>query len=272
LDGDNIRVCWIGFDWGETLVDPREGYQYTKKLITAILKKIGKSEETISEKLRLFDELVERSPYEAELMDGIESEREFWMRHFKFKHLMDVDVHKIYSHIFDNDQSAIRLYERRRFGFFKLAEGLKPCLRHIKSKGISINLVSEVGSEKFLEYLPTILSSRGLLSYFTDIITNKGAVRADGSLDSTYKGRDKISGSLYEKLREDLLNCGIQPSQAAIIGDRPLQDVEVPRKYGFKAIQYVGIVKRRISNLANYVISDLRELIKIIDPDLDVAT
>jgi phosphoglycolate phosphatase-like HAD superfamily hydrolase len=260
-----MKIRWCGFDWGETLADPSVGYSYTRKLVTEILENEGKSESNIVEKLKIFDELVENSTYEPELTNGMTTGKEFWIRHFKFKNLQDRNIKTFYSQVLDNDQKAIELYNSNRFGFFEFADGIEECLRSLKNKKISVNIVSEIGSTEFLKFVPNLLASKKILSYFTNIVTNKGSLRINGQVDLSYDGKLKTDGLLYKKLSEDLLKQGIPASEAAIIGDRPFQDIEMSKKYGFRAIQYVGIVKRQISPLADYVISDLRQLSNIID-------
>ncbi|MDH5685705.1 MAG: HAD hydrolase-like protein, partial [Hadesarchaea archaeon] len=94
--------------------------------------------------------------------------------------------------------------------------------------------------------------------------TNYGRIKNDGNIDLSYKGMGKSDGAIYKKLARDLLEIGIQSSQALIIGDRPVEDVDKAKENGFKAIQFTGVMKRRISKVADYVISDLRGLKKIL--------
>jgi FMN phosphatase YigB (HAD superfamily) len=121
-----------------------------------------------------------------------------------------------------------------------------------------------VGSEEAIEVISRFIKSNGMAPYFSEIVTNLGRKKEDGDLDLSYRGTKKVDGTLYKKLARDLLEMGIQPSQALMIGDRPVEDVDKAKENGFKAIQYVGIMKRRISNMADYIVSDLMELKNIV--------
>jgi len=120
-------ICSVGFDWGETLIDPREGYEYTKNLIKEILLFTGKSQEIVNKKLALFDELVRNSYYDEFLMDGLEEdfETELWKKHYKFKHLMETEIEIFYCIVFDNNLEAVRYFTQKRFGYIKLTKNWK---------------------------------------------------------------------------------------------------------------------------------------------------
>jgi len=259
----NISICWCGFDFGGTIQDPSKGYQYTLEAINEIYTELG-NPEVINEKVARFDELIAEYEYDERLMDGIEHEIEFWKRHYRFKRLQETAIHKFFSYILGNNQDAIELYSKKRFRHLKPADGLKECLTYLKDKGISVNIVSDVGSEATLKIIPHFLSIHDLTPYFSEIITNYGRIKNDGNIDLSYKGIGKSDGAIYKKLARDLLEIGIQSSQALIIGDRPVEDVDKAKENGFKAIQFTGVMKRRISKVADYVISDLRGLKKIL--------
>ena len=259
----NISIRWCGFDMGGTIMDPTKNYQGWVETINEIYTKLGKPE-VINEKLARFDELIGEYEYDERLMDGIEHEIEFWKRHYRLKRLQETGMQKFFSYILDNNQEAIGLFRKRNFRFLKPADGIKECLAYLKNKGIIINIVSDVGSEVMLKNYPHLLSLFDLTPYFSEIITNYGKIKSNGDMDLSYKGMDKTDGAIYKKLARDLLDIGIQPSQALIIGDRPVEDVDKAKENGFKAIQFTGIMKRRISKVADYVISDLKELKKIL--------
>ena len=259
----NISIRWCGFDFGGTMQDPRKGYQYTVEVINEIYTELGKPE-VINEKLARLDELLAELEYDKRLMDGIENEIELWKRTFQFKRLQETAIQKFFSYILDNNQDAIGLYRERRLRFFKPADGLKECVTYLKDKGISVNIVSDVGSEETLKIISYFLNLYDLTPYFSEIITNYGRIKKNGDMDLSYKGMNKIDGTIYKKLARDLLDIGIKPSQVLIIGDRPVEDVDTAKENGFKTIQFTGIVKRRVSNAADYVISNLKELKKIL--------
>jgi len=259
----NISICWCGFDMGGTVMNPTKNYQGWVELINEIYTELG-NPEVINEKVARFDELIAEYEYDERLMDGIEHEIEFWKRHYRLKRLQETGMQKFFSYILDNYQDAIELFRERNFGFLKPADGLKECLTYLKNKRISVNIVSDVGSEEMLKSYPHFLSLFGLTPYFSEIITNYGRIKKNGDMDLSYKGMNKTDGAIYKKLAQDLLDIGIHPSQALIIGDRPVEDVDKARENGFRAVQFTGIMKRRVSNAADYVISDLRGLKKIL--------
>ncbi len=244
-------------------MDPTKNYQGWVETINEIYTKLGKPE-VINEKLARFDELIAEHEYDERLMDGIGHEIEFWKRHYRLKRLQETDMQKFFSYILDNNREAIELFRRRNFRFLKPADGIKECLTYLKNKEISVNIVSDVGSEGMLKGYPHLLSLFDLTTYFSEIITNYGKIKSNGDMDLSYKGMEKVDGTIYKKLSQDLRNIGVQPSQALIIGDRPVEDVDKAKENGFKAIQFTGIMKRRISKVADYVISDLKELKKIL--------
>ena len=259
----NISIRWCGFDFGGTIIDPRKNYQNWIEAINEIYTELRKPE-VINEKLARFDELIAEYEYDERLMGGIVDDIEFWKKYYRLKRLRETDMPKFFSYILDNNQKAIELFRKRSFRYLKIADGLKECLTYLKDKGISVNIVSDVGNEKAVKTIPNALGFFDLTPYFSEIITNYGRIKNNGDMDLSYKGMGKTDGAIYKKLARDLLDIGIQPSQALIIGDRPVEDVDKAKENGFKAIQFMGIMKRRVSNAADYVISDLRELKKIL--------
>jgi len=259
----SIPIRWCGFDFGGTIIDPRRNYQSWVEIINEIYTELGKPE-VISDKVARFSKLIENYEYDKRLMDGILGDIDFWKKYYRLKRLRETDMPGFFSRILDNNQKAIELFQKKSFRFLKLADGFKECLEFLKKKGISINIVSDVGTESTIETLPRVLGTFGLMPYFTDIITNHGRIKKNGETDLSYKGMEKVDGTLYKKIAQYLLSIGIEPSQALMIGDRPVEDVEKAKENGFKAIQFTGVQKRRVSNAADYVISDLKELEKII--------
>ena len=259
----SISIRWCGFDFGGTIIDPRKNYQNWVEAINEIYTKLGKPE-VINEKLARFDELLTKYEYDERLMDGIVEDIEFWKKYYRLKRLRETDMQKFLSYILDNDRNAIDLFREKSFRFLKIADGLKECLTYLKDNEVSVNIVSDVGSEGTIKTITHVLSLFDLTPYFSEIITNYGRIKSNGDMDLSYKGMDKVDGTIYKKLAQDLRNIGIHSSQALIIGDRPVEDVDKAKENGFKAIQFTGVMKRRISKVADYVISDLRGLKKIL--------
>ena len=259
----SISVRWVGFDFGGTIQNGSGGYQGTIDSINEIFTELGKPE-IIGEKVTRFNELLAKYGYEEEMMYGVDEDIEFWKRHYRFKRLQEKGLTEFFSYVLDNNQDAIKLYQNKRLRHFKATDGLNECLEYLKNKGVSVNIVSELGSEGTLNIISSFLSRFNLWPYFSDVITNYGRIKNNGDLDLSFKGTEKIDGTIYKRLVRDLLDAGIEPSQALMIGDHPVEDVEKAKENGFYAIQFTGVIKRRVSNAADYVISDLRELKKII--------
>ena len=259
----SISIRWCGFDFGETIIDPSGNYQNWVELIKEIYTKKGRPD-IINQKVARFDELIEQYDYEERLMDAVEDKIDFWKKYFRIKRLRETDMQRFLSYVLDDDPDVVAIFRERGFKYIRIADGLKECLEYLKEKGVSINVVADLAIEGAVKGLPNVLNAFGLSPYFSEIITNHGRIKNNGDIDLSYKGMEKIDGTIYKKLADDLRGMGIQPSQALIIGDRPVEDVEKSKENGFKAIQFVGIIKRRISAAADYVISDLRELTKIL--------
>jgi len=258
----SISVRWVGFDFGGTIQNPGKGYQSTAEAIREVYTEIGRPE-LINDKLSRFDELVAESEYDEHFMDGIADDIDFWKRHYRFRNLREMGVQKIFNYIFDNNQEAIKLFQNKGHRFWEPVNGLHECFEYLKDKEISINIVSEVGSEETIKSIANFLRIHNL-THYSDIITNFGRIKKNGDMDLSYKGLGKNDGAIYKKLARDLIDIGIQPFQALMIGDRPVEDVEKAKENGFKAIQFTGVQKRRVSSAADYVISNLKELENIL--------
>jgi len=259
----NNSIIWCGMDWGETIINPLGNYENWVALIKEIYTKLGKPD-VIEEKVARFDKLIEQYDYDERLMDGVVEKEELWRRYFRIKHLRETGIQEFYSYVLDDDPAVVEPFRKAGFSFIKIADGLEECLSYMKAKGISINIVSDVTSENLVRAFPGMLKSFGLSHYFSEIITNHGRFKSNGEMDVSYKGMEKVDGTIYKKLVQDLVEIGIQPYQALIVGDRPLEDIEKAKENGFITAQYIGIIKRKISDAADYVISDLRELKDII--------
>jgi FMN phosphatase YigB (HAD superfamily) len=269
--GGNIR--WCGFDFGLTIVNTLTLYNNTIEIIKEVYDILGKTT-IIDKKLKRLNKMLLKCPYDERLMDGIvdRNKIEFLERHFRLKQLLHKNIQFFYKQIFDNNPRAITLFNEKRalvYRNFKPAAGLKECLIKLKDKDVDINIVSDVESESERDLIPKFLVDNDLAHYFSEVITNYGKIKKNGDIDLSYRGLKKSDGSIYKKILKDLQSNGIKSSQALIVGDRPIEDVEIPAQYGFKTVQYIGIIKRECSKFANFIVSDIRMIAPIIDTITD---
>jgi len=265
--GDNIR--WCGFDFGLTIVNTLTLYNDTVEIIKEVYNELGKTP-IINERLKRLNEILLKCPYDERLLDGIvdQDKIEFMERHFRLKQLLHKNIQLFYKYTFDNDPRAITLFNEKRalvYRNFKPAVGLKECLMKLRDKGVDTNIVSDVESESERDLISKFLVANDLAQYFSEVITNYGKIKKNGDIDLSYRGLKKSDGSIYKKISRDIQSNGIKSSQALIIGDRPVEDIEKPAQYGFKTVQYIGIINREHSKAANFIVSDIRTIVQIID-------
>lgn len=232
------EVIWCGFDYGQTLMDPT--HIRVKVLMACVF----------------IDLEVDRPGVVDEKASKYYALKE---KYGSFPRLKEAGRHEIYSEILEDDPRSIRIYDETELKLLKPSEGLRPALRFLKEKGLSLNVVSDVSSGKGLEIIVRFLNLYDLRAYFTELITGLGRIREDGSLDESYKGLSKKTGTMYDKLQQDLERKGISPPQAVIIGDHPDTDIRQPKMRGFKTIGYTGFTRVSTPE-ADYEISHFRQI------------
>lgn len=264
-------IRWCGFDFAYTLIDPRDSYRVVAEAVPEIFVEL-KRPEVIDKKVSLTLQLAKKcgeadqaSRYGLDwFLDGTRGgERTFWEELFPLRQLIQRGMVEFYRVVLDNDPRAIELFREKRKRSLKPAKGLMQCLRHLEEEGVSINIVSDASAEGALQVLFEFLNFYDLKHFFSDIITPVGCFKEDGTIDLSYKGLEKIDGGMYEKLVKDLRNAGISPSEAMVVGDRPVDDVTPAKEKGLKTVQFVGVIDRGPSD-ADYVISDLAQLRDIV--------
>jgi|Deesub1362A_J573_1020465.scaffolds.fasta_scaffold00036_25 FMN phosphatase YigB (HAD superfamily) len=230
-------VRWIGFDYGQCLMDSsRRKIEYWMAVVFIDLEKERPG--IIDEKVKLYKELMDK--------------------YGSYPRLQEKGRDEIHSLILEDDSCLIRKYYDSELKFLKPAEGVVDALKYLKKLGKEISIVTDMGSGYALEVIKNFLNTYDLRGFFTDIISPAGAIRQDGSLDEYYKGSNKEDGSIFDRLSEELKNKGINPSQAAIIGDHPIKDVYQSKKRGFITIHYTP--KKRETTEADYTITHFSQL------------
>ena len=133
--------------------------------------------------------------------------------------------------------------------------------------GIEVSIVAElkrtlgpISKDVVMEFL----KYQNIMEYFDELITPQGKVNIrNDTVDPKYIGKSKEEGTLYDVLVEDLAIRGIQPVEAAMVGDKEWSDIAPAKKRGFNTILYTGYINRGPTT-ADYVIRHFSELQNII--------
>ena len=132
-----------------------------------------------------------------------------------------------------------------------------------KGKGSKSQVVSEM--KKTLgpvgtDIVSRFLKGRGLTRFFNDLISPQGKILlADDTVDERYLGFTKESGTIYDVLVEELREKGIEPHEAAMVGDKPSTDIDPAHARGLTTIQYTGFIDLGPSD-ADAVVGSFAEL------------
>lgn len=262
--GRLLPARWAGFDYGETAMDPRALAQRMTKVLQEIFAELKRPEVT-HDKISLAYKLAKQYGEAGDFSDfgpdwfaeGTKGRgKQLWQRIYCFKQLLHKGMEEFYLTVLDDDPRAIEAFRRKRMYLMKPTKRLKRCLRHLREKAISINIISDAPSEsEILEFL----NFYNLQDFFDDVITPAGCVKRGKVIDLSYRGRQKIDGAIYEKLVADLRNAGISAAEAVIVGDRPIDDIKRAKEKGLTTVQFTGVIDRGSSD-ADYVISDLAQL------------
>jgi len=245
-----IVIKWCGIDFGQCLMDP-SGLR-NRLVIGDICKELGEPE-LINERIRRYHALKEK--------------------YGSYSIIKEAHKDEILTYVFDNNQEAMELFSAKEQEFLKPAPGVEEALVYLNQQGITVCVVSElkktlgpVGTDVVTRFLQT----QNLMRYFSRVLTPQGAINLrDGSVDLSYKGLSKEAGTMYDRIAEDLLYQVIKPSEALIIGDKILTDIDPPRKRGFRTIQYTGYINFGASE-ADYTISNFSQLKEIVQGETDV--
>lgn len=241
-----IEVKWVGFDFGQCLMDPSGLRNYL--VIGDVCKEIGEPER-IDERIHRYRVLKEKYGSYGATKEGHRDE--------------------ILKYVFENNAEAMEIFGVKEQEYLKVPEGTEEVLQYLRDQGIERAVVAElkktlgpIGTDNVTRFL----KKNNLLDYFDQVITPQGCVELrDGSVDLRYKGKTKEEGTLYDELSKDLLKRGIQTSEAVMIGDKLWTDISPAKKRGFRTIQYIGYINYGSSQDADFVISDfhgLKEIIK----------
>lgn len=236
-----IEVKWVGFDFGQCLMDPSGLRNY--RVIGDVCKEMGEPE-LIGERIHRYRVLKEKYGSYGAIKEGHRDE--------------------ILSYVFENNAGAMEIFSITEQEHLKVAPGTEEALQYLSDQGIERAVVAEL--KKTLGPIGTdivtrFLKHKGLLHYFSELISPQGSINLrDGSFDLRYKGKTKEEGTLYDELARDLIKRGIQTTEAVMIGDKLWTDISPAKKRGFKTIQYIGYINYGSSQDADFVIADFCEL------------
>jgi len=239
-----IEAKWCGFDYGQCIMEP--GGLRNPLLYGDIYKILGKPE-LIPDKIKKYRVLKEKYGSYGSIKEGHRDE--------------------IYSYVLDDDPAAIELFAAKEQELLDMGEGMEDALKFLQEQCIELQVVSEM--KKTLgpvgtDIVSRFLKNRGLTKYFKELVTPQGKISLiDDSVDPKYKGHTKKTGTLYDVLAEELLERGIKPSEAVMIGDKPATDINPAHERGFKTIKYTGFIDLGESK-ADVEISHFSELTQII--------
>ena len=266
---ENVR--WCGFDFAGTLMDPRDMPRVFKEVLAEVFMELN-NPQIIEEKISCTIELARKYSQEEQaskygidwfLAEAKGEERRLLKKMYPFRPLLNKGWGEFCAIVLNNDPNAIELFLKKRIRTHKPVIGLRKCLSYLEKKAITTNIVCDAMTQSILETVFNFLDFYDLWQFFHHIITPLGLFKGKQLMDASYKGLEKIDGAIYDKLVLDLHDVGIAPSEAIIIGDRPLDDIEMAKTRGFKAVQFIGVINRGPSS-ADYVISELAQLERII--------
>ncbi len=239
-----MEVKWCGFDYGQCIMEP--GGLRNPLLFGDIYKTLGKPE-LIPDKIRKYRVLKEKYGSYGRIKEGHRDE--------------------IYSYVLDDEPEAVELFSAKEQELLDMGEGLEEALKYLQEQGIELQVVSEM--KKTLgpvgtDIVSRFLKRRGMVKYFKELVTPHGKINlVHDSVDPKYKGHTKKTGTLYDVLAEELLERGITPSEAVMIGDKPATDINPAHERGFRTIKYTGFIDLGESK-ADIEISHFNELTQIL--------
>jgi FMN phosphatase YigB (HAD superfamily) len=239
-----IEVKWIGFDFGQCLMDPTGLRNHL--VIGDVCKELGEPE-LIEERIHRYRVLKEKYGSYSAVKEGHRDE--------------------IMTYVFDNHEEANDRFSLKEQEHLLMGKGLEETVHFLREEGVHLAVVAELkktlgpmGTDIVTQFLKT----KNLMKYFEEVITPQGKIDLHGgSIDLKYKGKTKEEGSLYEELAKDLGTRGIDTSEAVMVGDKLTTDIIPAKRRGFKTIQYTGYIDMGPSE-ADFKIKEFRELKEII--------
>jgi FMN phosphatase YigB (HAD superfamily) len=244
-----LYLKWLGVDFGQCIMDPR-GLR-NPLFFNDIMKEIGKPDE-IPEMIHRYRRMKEKYGTYGAIKEGHKDE--------------------ILSFVFDGDEEAMEIFNRKEQEELALGDGLAETLHYLREEGIICDVVAElkktlgpVGSDMITKFL----ENKGIIQYFDYFYSPQCRIDLrEKKADYGIEGKTKASGELYDYLIEDLAKRGIKVEEAAMIGDKIKTDIEPSRKRGFHTIQFTGYIDFGPSESSEYRVesfSELKDFVKCVD-------
>lgn len=239
-----LEVKWCGFDYGETIMNSEN---LTNALVFGdIYKTLGKPER-IPDKIRKYRILKEEYGNYPQIHEGHKDE--------------------LFEFVLDNDPEAIAVYKQKEQEVMSTQEGAEDALAYLCSEGIEVYMVSELKQSPDplgKDAISRFLKRQRIEKYFDGLITPVGKIDfRTNTVDLKYKGSTKEEGTIYDLIAQELIERGIQPHEAVMVGDRPETDITPAHRRGFKTVQYTGFVNKGKTE-ADAVIKSFEELTTIV--------
>jgi|FaiFalDrversion3_1042247.scaffolds.fasta_scaffold00267_1 FMN phosphatase YigB (HAD superfamily) len=245
------EIDWAGIDYSYTIMNPLTLHHSI--VIPEIYRRLGREHEASMRLQRWY-----------KLRDSVGSPTD--APHQKARLVKEYYLEKLEREVFDNDRDAIELYYELEAKAKEPPTDLKEGLNHLRERGIECVVVSEVSSVQGVLNLIKFLRHHDLKDYFSEIITPAGRFTTFGELldEHGFKGANKKSGEIYDRLLKYLWERRIPVTRAVIIGDDPEQDIKQAKIRGFKTIQYTGLIDRGRSGFEDYVINSWKKIKEIL--------
>jgi FMN phosphatase YigB (HAD superfamily) len=239
-----LEVKWCGFDYGETIMNSEN---LTNALVLGdIYKTLGKPER-IPDKIRKYRILKEEYGNYPQIHEGHKDE--------------------LFEFVLDNDPEAIAVYKQKEQEVMSTQEGAEDALVYLCSEGIEVYMVSEMKQSPDplgKDAISRFLKRQRIEKYFDGLITPVGKIDfRTNTVDLKYKGSTKAEGTIYDLIAQELIERGIKPHEAVMVGDRPETDITPAHRRGFKTIQYTGFINKGKTE-ADAVIKSFEELRTIV--------
>jgi len=182
--------------------------------------------------------------------------------HQKVRVMKEYHRDEMLAKVFDNEPAAVALYAEMEAKERLPPSDIKIGLECLRREGKTLAVVSEVVGEEGAKTVGGNLTAHGLSPYFQEVITPSGRFTLSGVFvdEGGFTGSTKKEGTIYDRLAVYLGKKGIGPGTRAMVGDDPKLDVEFSKKRGFVAVQYVGIIDRGKTDMADLRISAWPEI------------
>jgi FMN phosphatase YigB (HAD superfamily) len=216
-----------------------------------------------------FNDIMKELGRPEEIQEKIHRYRRMKEKYVTYSGIKEGHKDKILSFVFDGDEEAMEIFNRKEQEELALGEGLEEMLKYLRGKGIICDVVSElkktlgpVGSDMITKFL----ERKGIIKYFDYFYSPQCRIDLrEKTADYGIKGKTKASGELYDYLIEDLARRGVKLEEAAMIGDKIKTDIEPPRKKGFHTIQFTGYIDFGPSEYAEYRAESFHEVMGLIE-------